>query len=536
MGIAMNRADLLDKLGSETFDLLVIGGGASGAGVALEAASRGLKTALVERYDFSEGSSSRSTKLIHGGVRYLEIAVKNFDQAQLNLVRDALHERAIMLKNAPHLSRPLWLLTPLYKFWEAPYYYTGLKMYDLLAGKSRLQLAQYVSARRTLERFPSVNPRGLKGAVAYQDGQFDDARFNVELALTAAQQGAVVLNEVEVTGLLKQHGQLSGVVVREGSSGKEMEVAARVVVNTTGSFSDAIRRMDDPNTEPLLTASSGIHIVLDKKYSPPDAGLLIPKTEDGRVVFVLPWQGGTLVGTTDDPAPIVDHPKVTEEEISYVLRQVKPYLGVIPREAVRASWSGLRPLVSGPAAATAQLTRDHLIQKSASGLLTLTGGKWTTYRKMALDLVNYAIRQFGLEAGPSRTEQIALLGGQSFEPDGARKLEQMGFPPDVADNLHHAYGARARVVAQIAAEGYGNRLAVEWPSIEAEVIYSARHELARNPLDVLARRTRMAFLDTLAALAATPRVAELMGLELGWSGERVTLEAEKARAQILSAI
>lgn len=532
----MERHDLLNKLASETFDLLVIGGGASGAGVALEAASRGLKTALVERYDFSEGTSSRSTKLIHGGVRYLEIAVKTFDRVQLNLVRDALHERAIMLKNAPHLSRPLWLLTPLYKFWEAPYYYTGLKIYDLLAGKARLQPAQYISARGTLERFPSVNPRGLKGSVAYQDGQFDDARFNVELALTAAQQGAVVLNYAEVKGLLKQNGQLSGVVVRDGLSSREMEVAARVVVNTTGPFSDAIRRMDDPDVPPLLTASSGIHIVLDKKYSPPDTGLLIPKTEDGRVVFVLPWQGGTLVGTTDDPAPIADHPRVTEEEIGYVLRQVKPYLGEIPRASVRSSWSGLRPLVSRPEADTARLARDHLIQKSPSGLLTLTGGKWTTYRKMALDLVNYAVRQFGLQAGPSRTERIPLLGGQGFEADGAKKLEQLGFSPDVSEHLHHAYGARAKEVAQIAADGYRARLAVEWPVIEAEVIYAARHEMARTPLDVLARRTRLAFLDTLAALAAAPRVAELMGQELGWSKERAALEAEKARAQILSAI
>ncbi|GEM85019.1 glycerol-3-phosphate dehydrogenase/oxidase [Meiothermus hypogaeus] len=532
----MERAQLLERLASETFDLLVIGGGATGAGVALEAASRGLKTALLERYDFSEGTSSRSTKLIHGGVRYLEIAVKTFDRVQLNLVRDALHERAIMLRNAPHLSRPLWLLTPLYKFWEAPYYYTGLKIYDLLAGKARLQPAQYIDAKGTLERFPSINPGGLKGSVAYQDGQFDDARFNVELALTAAQQGAVVLNYAEVKELLKQNGQLRGVVVRDGLSEKEVEVAARVVVNATGPFSDTIRRMDDPDAPPLLKASSGIHIVLDKKYSPLDTGLLIPKTEDGRVVFVLPWLGGTLVGTTDDPAPIVDHPRVTEEEIGYVLRQVKPYLGEIPREAVRASWSGLRPLVSRPEADTARLARDHLIQKSPSGLLTLTGGKWTTYRKMALDLVNYAVRQFELKAGPSRTEQIPLLGGQGFEADGAKKLEQMGWSSDIAQHLHRSYGARATVVAQIAAEGYRTRLAVEWPIIEAEVIYAARHEMAYSPLDVLARRTRLAFLDTLAALAAAPRVSELMGRELGWSTDRVALEAEKARAQILSAI
>ncbi|ADD29637.1 glycerol-3-phosphate dehydrogenase/oxidase [Meiothermus ruber] len=532
----MERTQLLEKLASETFDLLVIGGGATGAGVALEAASRGLKTALVERYDFAEGTSSRSTKLIHGGVRYLELAIKTFDKVQLNLVRDALHERAIMLRNAPHLARPLWLLTPLYRVWEVPYYYTGLKLYDLLAGRARLQPAQYISAKGTLERFPLVNPEGLKGSVAYQDGQFDDARFNVELALTAVQQGAVVLNHLEVTGLLKQNGRLSGAAVKDRLSAKEIQVSARVIVNATGPFSDHIRRLDDPEAPPLLKASSGIHIVLDRKYSPSDTGLLIPKTEDGRVVFVLPWLGGTLVGTTDDPATVVDHPRVTEEEIGYVLRQVRPYLGDIPREAVRASWSGLRPLIARPEADTARLARDHLIQESASGLLTLTGGKWTTYRKMALDLVNYAVKKFGLAAGESRTEQTPLVGGQGFSADGAKKLEQMGFSQDVAEHLHRAYGARAQAVAQLAAEGYGNRLAVAWPYLEAEVIYAVRHEMACTPLDVLARRTRLAFLDTSAALGAVPRVVELMGRELGWNPDKAALELANAKSRILEAI
>ncbi|WP_027882720.1 glycerol-3-phosphate dehydrogenase/oxidase [Meiothermus rufus] len=532
----MRRADLLDRLASETFDLLVIGGGASGAGVALEAASRGLKTALVERYDFAEGTSSRSTKLIHGGVRYLELAIKTLDRVQLNLVRDALHERAVLLRIAPHLSRPLWLLTPLYRLWEVPYYYAGLKIYDLLAGSARLAPAQFIGARGTLKRFPHLNPRGLKGAVAYQDGQFDDARFNVELALTALQQGGVVLNQAEVTGLLKQNNRLCGAVVHDRLSGKTLEVAARVVVNATGPFADGIRQMDDPHAPPLLRASSGIHIVLDSDYTPPETGLLIPKTEDGRVVFVLPWLGGTLVGTTDDPAPIVDHPRVREEEIAYVLRQVQPYLGAVPREKVRSSWSGLRPLVARPQADTARLTRDHLIQESPSGLLTLAGGKWTTYRKMALDLVNYAIRRFGLVAGPSRSEHLPLLGGQGFTPEGAQKLLALGLEAEVAHHLHRAYGARAGQVAQLAAEGYAARLAAGWPYLEAEVVYAVRQEMAHTPLDVLARRTRLAFLDHQAALAAIPRVAALMGQELGWSPEQVAQAAEKARQQLLEAL
>lgn len=536
MGDTMNRNHLLEQLSTQTFDLLVIGGGASGTGVALEAASRGLKVALLERYDFAEGTSSRSTKLIHGGVRYLEIAVKTFDRVQLNLVRDALHERSIMLRNAPHLSRPLWLLTPLYKPWEVPYYYTGLKIYELLSGPQHLGRSHYLSPQETLKRFPEVQQAGLKGAVAYQDGQFDDARFNLELALTAIQQGAVALNNTEVTGLLKREGRLVGATVKDRLGGRELEVTAKVVVNATGPFCDTIRHLDDPQAPPILKASSGVHIVLDKQYSPPDTGLLIPHTEDGRVVFVLPWQGGTLVGTTDNPAPVSDHPKVSEEEIRYILRQVQPYLGEIPRPAVRSSWSGLRPLVSRPDADTAKLARDHLVQESPSGLLTLTGGKWTTYRKMALDLVDYAVRRFGLPAGESRTASLPLLGGQGFDPGGAERLKAQGFPSDVAEHLHHAFGSRATEVARIAAEGHAERLAPNWPYLEAEVLYSTRFELAHTPLDVLARRTRLAFLDTQAALAAIPRVSALMGQELGWSPQEIANQAEAAQAQLLQAI
>jgi glycerol-3-phosphate dehydrogenase len=532
----MNRTEILEQLSTQNFDLLVIGGGASGAGVALDAASRGLNVALIERNDFAEGTSSRSTKLIHGGVRYLEIAVKTFDKVQLNLVRDALHERATMLKLAPHLSRPLWLITPLYKIWQVPYYYMGLKVYDLLAGNARLLPAQFINASGTLERFPSVVASGLKGSVAYQDGQFDDARYNIELALTAVWQGATILNYAEVTALHKKGGQLSGATIKDRLGGSEVEVKAKIVVNTTGPFSDAIRQMDDPQTQPLVKASSGIHIVLDKKYSPPDTGLLIPQTEDGRVVFVLPWLGGTLIGTTDDPAKIEDHPKVSEEDIAYVLRQVEPYLGKIPREAVRSSWSGLRPLVSRPDADTAKLARDHLIQESPSGLLTLTGGKWTTYRKMALDLVNYAIARFDLKAGPTRTESIKLVGGATYDKNGAQALEQQGLLPDIATHLNGSYGGRSSEVAKIAQEGYKARLAAEWPYIEAEVIYAVRHEYAQTPLDVLARRTRLAFLDSFAALSAVERVSQLMGQEKGWSSAEVQMWVEKTKTQMLSAI
>ncbi|RDI95428.1 FAD-dependent oxidoreductase [Meiothermus sp. QL-1] len=531
----MERAQALERLNQERFDLLVIGGGASGAGVALEAALRGLRVALVERYDFAEGTSSRSTKLIHGGVRYLELAVKTLDRSQLHLVQDALRERAILLRLAPHLARPLWLLTPLYRPLELPYYYLGLKLYDLLAGRARLAPARLLSARAAQARFPALR-QGLVGAVAYQDGQFDDARYNLELALTAAQTGAVVLNYAEVAALVKKEGRLAGAVVKDRQGGGEVEVAARVVVNATGPFADAIRHLDDPEVPPLLTTSSGVHLVLGPGYTPPDTGLLVPKTEDGRVLFVLPWLGGTLVGTTDQPAPLDDHPPVQEAEVAYVLRQVRPYLGEIPQTAVRSAWSGLRPLVARGATQTARLVRDHLIEESASGLLTLTGGKWTTYRKMAQDLVDYAIGRFGLPAGPSLSAKTPLLGGQGFTPEGAGRLQAMGLEPGAALHLHQAYGARAPEVARLVLEGLDRPLAEGWPYLEAEVVYAVQREMALTPLDVLCRRTRLAFLDRQAALAALPRVVELMGGALGWDANRRKHAEEQSRNRLLGAL
>lgn len=527
------RQELWQQLTHHSFDLLVVGGGASGAGVALEAVLRGLKVALVERHDFSEGTSSRSTKLLHGGVRYLELAVKQLDRVQLNLVRDALHERTTLLRLAPHLSHPLWLLTPLYRTWEIPYYGIGLKLYDLLAGTARLEASRIFSAQAARQHFPGLIPDGLRGAVAYQDGQFDDARFNLALVQTALEEGATLLNYCEVTALLKNEGKLTGAVVRNGLTGQEGEVRARVVVNATGPFGDALRQLDDPQTEPILRASSGAHLILDSRYSPPDTGLLIPRTEDGRVLFVLPWQGMTLVGTTDDPAQPVDHPGVSEQEVTYMLRQLQPYLGTIPRSEVRAVWSGLRPLIARPQADTARLARDHLIQKSPSGLLTLTGGKWTTYRKMALDLVNYAVQQFDLKAGPARSETHLLTGAHRFRPGGEVDLVQrFSLTPQAAHTLYHTYGDRTDQVVAL-----GSSPLVEgWPMTQGQVIYAARHEQAQTPMDVLARRTRLAFLDQRAAQQALPRVGQLLAQELGWDATETDRQINRARQMLDTAI
>ncbi len=530
----MNREEHLERLKRETFDLLVIGGGATGAGVALDGASRGLQVALVERDDFAAGTSSRSTKLIHGGVRYLENAVKHFDRSQFNLVRDALKERAILLKLAPHLSRPLPLVTPLYNWLEVPYYLTGLKLYDWLAGKANLQPSRYLDAKEALSRFPMLKEEGLRGGVVYYDGQFDDARMNVAIALTAAQQGAAIANHLEVTGLLKRGGRLRGALVKDALRGESFEIAARQVINATGPFTDGIRWLDDPDAPPMLTASSGAHIVLEGRFSPPETGLLIPQTEDGRVLFLLPWLGHTLVGTTDQPAPIERHPRASEDDIAYILRHLHKYFSVpVSREDVKATWSGLRPLVSDPEAAdTARLSRDHILNLSASGLLTIVGGKWTTYRKMAVDTVDEAQRIGNLGGlRRSQTETLTLLGGLRYSPFEAARLQEVyGLELEVASYLNRAYGDQAEAVARLAKEGLAARLAPGHAYLEAEVVYGARHEWARTTTDVLARRTRLGFLDRGATLQAIPRVARLLGDELGWSAEARQEDEAAARA------
>ncbi|MGD1938142.1 MAG: FAD-dependent oxidoreductase [Cyanophyceae cyanobacterium] len=523
----MHRDRHLARLASEQFDLLVIGGGATGTGIALDAVTRGLSVALVERDDFAAGTSSRSTKLIHGGVRYLEQAFKTFDRSQLNLVRDALKERATLLKIAPHLAKPLPIVTPIYSWFGVPYFTIGLKMYDFLAGKANLAPSQYIGPKEALEKFPMLRSEGLRGAVVYYDGQFDDARMNVSIAVTAAEKGVAIANHVEVTALKKDDsGRLNGATLHDTLSDKSWDIGAKIIVNATGPFTDNLRKLDEPHCSPMLKVSSGIHIVLDEKFSPPATGMLIPKTEDGRLLFLLPWLGHTLVGTTDNAATLQANPKAMEEDIEYVLRHVREYFALpVTRQDVKSTWSGLRPLVFDPKASdTAKLSRDHVVNISDSGLLTISGGKWTTYRKMSLDAVNQAIALGNLQpthAGP-QTETIPLAGGKHYEPDGAAKwVHNYGLSEAVATHLQRAYGDRTPDVMAIAQDGYESPLAGDHPYLEAEVIYGARHEGACTAVDILARRTRLGFLDSAATNGAITRVVELLGNELGWTeGER----------------
>lgn len=512
-----SRSQRFAELGATRFDVVVVGGGATGAGVALDAASRGLRVALLERCDLAAGTSSRSTKLVHGGVRYLEQAVRHADRSQFHLVREALRERAVLLRNARHLARPLPLITPAYSPLDLPYYFTGLKLYDMLAGRAKLHPSRRLGREEALRRFPTLKRDGLRGAVEYYDGQFDDARTNVALALTAQEHGAVVLTYAEVTAFDRSHGRLAGGEVVDRLTGERHAFAARVVVNAAGPYADEVRRLDDPDSPPLLTVSSGVHVVLPGRYAPPDTGLLIPKTEDGRVLFLLPWHGHTLAGTTDNPAPLEDDPQPRKEDVDYVLRHVREYSELpVERGDVLAAWSGIRPLVEdGEGGDTARKSRDHVVLTSPSGLVTVTGGKWTTYRSMAEDAVDTAVAVGDLS--PARgcvTRDLPLVGSARFSPDGHARLRSLyGLPGDVALHLNRAYGDRAEAVARLARDGLGERLAAGHPYIEAEVVYARDRELACTADDVLARRLRLSFLDRAAAEAARPRIEELLALD-----------------------
>jgi glycerol-3-phosphate dehydrogenase len=528
-----------NELKNNTFDLLIIGGGATCSGIALEAATRGLKVALVEAEDFASQTSSRSTKLIHGGVRYLENAVKKLDHKQYQLVKDALAERMIFLKNAPHLSNKIALVTPVYSWFEAAYYLVGLKSYDWISGSASFGSSEFVSAQNSVERFPWLKKENLKGSVLYYDGQFDDARMSVSLALTATKYGATVLNYARVISLEKASGRLVGAKVLDQRSGQEIVIRAKGIINATGAFADGIRKMDEPTVKPMIEPSSGAHILLAGKFSTPSTGVLIPKTEDGRVLFLLPWQNKTLVGTTDIPTTIRSHPKATEEEVEYILSHLREHFAMdVARKDVLAVWSGIRPLAKSTSTTeTAQVSRDHLIEVSQSGLVTIAGGKWTTYRKMALDATDRIIEVAGLKpARETLSSQVRVIGGDSYTDNFHSELaKKYSLPEDISVHLARTYGDRAETVLSLAQGDY-TRLVEGNPYLKAEVIHALRNEYATSAADFLARRIRLAFLDSAASAQALPHVVSIMAKELGLSEEWQREEMKRAQKELATMI
>ncbi|HSZ15523.1 MAG TPA: glycerol-3-phosphate dehydrogenase/oxidase [Terracidiphilus sp.] len=508
----MRREEMLRKVREraarqEPWDIAVIGGGATGMGVAVDAAARGLDVVLLEAHDFGKGTSSRSTKLVHGGVRYLE-------QGNISLVMSALKERGLLRQNAPHLVHDLAFVVPNYSWWEAPFYGIGLKLYDLLAGKYGFGVSKLLTKEETLERLPALEPDELRGGVIYYDGQFDDARLLIHLAMTAADHGAALVNYCPVTSLLRDgEGYINGATARDEETGEELKISARIVVNATGVFTDSIRKMADPAADPLVVTSQGIHLVFDRSFLKGDTALMVPRTSDGRVLFVIPWHDHAVAGTTDTPldAPSFE-PRPLDEEIEFILETASRYLSRPPTRAdVLAVYVGLRPLVKGDGK-TSALSRDHVIHVDTSGLLTITGGKWTTYRHMAEDCVDHAV----------------TLGRLRDEPCPTRNLRVHGYLEN-ADKFGalEVYGSDAEAIRTLAQEPkLAPQLHPALPYIAAEVAWAAREEMARTVEDVLARRTRALFLNAGAASAMARPVASLLAAELGrneaWAAAQVT--------------
>ncbi|RXH57941.1 glycerol-3-phosphate dehydrogenase/oxidase [Granulicella sibirica] len=509
----MNRERMLAKVKDRTepWDIVVIGGGATGAGVAVDAASRGYDVLLVEREDFGKGTSSRSTKLVHGGVRYLE-------QGNVSLVMEALKERGLLRQNAPHLVHDLQFVVPNYSWWEAPFYGIGLKVYDLLAGKYGFGKSKILSREDTLQRLPTLQQDGLRGGVVYHDGQFDDTRLLTHILATAVDQGATVLNYASAVEVLKgDDGFVKGVVVEERESGEKLNLAAKVVVNATGIFTDEVRRMAQPEVKSMVSPSQGIHLVFESSFLRAGAAIMVPHTSDGRVMFAIPWHGHTVVGTTDTPiaAPSYE-PLPLEEEIQFILDTAKLYLSRPPqREDILSIYVGIRPLVKAAgsdASKTSALSRDHTIHIDDSGLLTIVGGKWTTYRHMAEDAVNHAATLGDLKESPCVTFNLHIHGFYEHP-------ETLGWL-----GVYGSDAAKIKALADSNPDLY-HRLHPDLPYIAAEVVWAAREEMARTVDDVLARRTRALLLNAKAAIAMAPEVARILAAELqrdgAWAEEQV---------------
>ena len=522
----MNTIDrnlLLESLSDseKIWDIIIIGGGATGLGTALDAASRGYKTLLLEQADFAKGTSSRSTKLVHGGVRYLA-------QGNISLVREALRERGLLLKNASHLVKNVSFIIPCYNWFEIIYYSFGLAAYDLLAGRLSLGKTSRISAKEVIQRLPGINPKGLQGGVVYHDGQFDDARLAINLAQTSIEQGATVLNYVKVTGLLKSGSKVSGVVARDIETGKTWQLKTKVLINATGVFVDEILQLDNPKSKPLIKPSQGVHLVLERSFMPSADAIMIPKTDDGRVLFAVPWHDKLVVGTTD--TPLNEHslePVALESEIAFILKTASAYLERIPtRNDVLSVFAGLRPLAAPTdrSSQTKELSRSHQIMVAESGLISIIGGKWTTYRQMAEDTIARAITKANLDPQPCKTRDLPVHG-QTMTTDW--------------DDHLYVYGSDRAKVLQLAEEqsDWSKKLHPNYPYLRAEVIWAIRFEMAQTVEDVLARRLRLLFVDARAAIAASSITAHLMAVELGkdeyWQDRQVALFIELANNYLL---
>lgn len=509
----MNRSELLSRLfghSGKIWDIIIIGGGATGAGIALDAVTRGYDTLLLEQEDFGKGTSSRSTKLIHGGVRYLA-------RGDISMVLEALTERGIILKNAPHLTFNQQFLVPVYTKWEIIKYSAGLKLYDLLSGRLSLGKSEFISRGEVLCRIPQLKAEGLKGGVVYHDGQFDDSRFLLSLLRSAVNQGCIALNYFKVTGFIKDSNwKLTGVIAREKYSGSEYKLKGKVVINATGVFSDEILKIDNPVINRTIMPSQGVHIILSREFLDSNTAVMIPKTADGRVLFIIPWYDHLIAGTTDTPVGEISlEPRALDQEIDFILKTAGNYLVKTPeRKDILSVFAGLRPLVVHPKnpVSTHELSRKHVIRFSRSGLLSVEGGKWTTYRKMAQDAIDKAIRKGLLPKKECITHRLSITDNNHDTYMNNRLL---------------IYGSGCREILEMTGDGMFVRIHPSLPYTRAEVIWICRNEMPVNIEDVLARRTRALFLNAKASLEMSPQVAAIMARETGQGQEWIKKQLEE---------
>ncbi len=529
--------NVINSKGDDKYDMVIVGGGSSGAGVALDATTRGLKVLVVEKNDFASGTSSKSTKMVHGGVRYLEKAFWELDYKQFGLVSEALYERETFLNIAPHLTSTLPIIIPVYKLWQLPYLWAGCKMYDAVAWNRNLK-ASYVISKKTVNNlFPTMKTDGMKAALVYHDGSFNDARMNVSLALTAAEKGATILNYFEVVDLKKdQSGKLNGLTGTDRLTGEKYEIETKSIVNCTGPFADNILRLDDPSIAAdrnLIVPSSGVHVTFPSYLGSKTLGLLDPATPDGRVLFFLPWQGQIIAGTTDNNLPkSVEYPKPEEADVKWIIEQINSYLNVeVTEEDVLSSWSGIRPLVRDLTKSnTESLVRSHLVVVTKSNLVSLTGGKWTTYRQMAEDAVDKAIEVANLKPTKftkSQTTKVKVIGSD----DGFDKIQlpiylskKFQIPFSIAEHLSNNYGTRSETILSkyntIGQTRLINPNDIDSHLTIAELLYSIHYEYTVHAADFLMNRSRLAFLNLKSAKESLPTIIDIMGDELHWNKEQ----------------
>ena len=512
---------MINNLEETPWDILIIGGGATGMGAAIDAASRGYKTLLVEKEDYGKGTSSKSTKLIHGGVRYLQ-------QGNVSLVLEALKERALLKNNAPHIVHDLKFVVPTYDWWESPFYGIGLKMYDWLAGKEGFGDSELLSKEETIRFLPTVEQKGLRGGVIYHDGQFDDTRLLINMMQTAKEQGATILNYYEFLNFTKtKEGIIDGGIIKDAINNKQYSIKAKAVVNATGVFSDSIRQMDNNTASKIMTSSQGVHIVLDKSFLPGDTAIMIPETDDGRVLFAVPWHDKIIVGTTDTPVKEYPYePVAQKEEINFLLTHTAKYLTKNPnRGDVKSVFVGLRPLVkNGNAEDTKSISREHVIEVSSNGLITIAGGKWTTYRKMAEDTIDKAAMITNLPDIKSDTEYLNIHGHKT-------NID--------SNDFLGVYGTDADLIMDLVKKRpeLKEKIHPEHSIIKAQIVWAIKNEDAKTVEDFLARRTRLLFLDARASLECTNIVAEIFKQELNldeeWKQEQVIRYTKHAQLYLL---